>query len=76
MKIVNDSDIDIVNDCVVDFNPSQLVFNVSDIGSGKTINVTLTNRLGKWSQYSLYYEAEGTSLFLNLYLFTGQSALS
>ena len=76
MKIVNDSDIDIVKDSVVDFDPSQLVFNVSDIGSGKTTTVTLANRLGNWSQYSLYYEAEGTSWFLNLYLSAYQSALS
>ena len=69
MQIVNDSDVDIVNDNVVDFNPNQLVFNVSDIGSGKATTVTLTNRLGKSSQYTLYYEAEGQSLALSLCCF-------
>ena len=73
MKIVNDSDVDVVKNSVVDFNPNQLIFNVSDIGSGKTTTLTLTNKLGKRSPYTLYYEAEG--MFLNLYLFFNQSAL-
>ena len=67
LKIVNDSDVNVVNDSDVDFNPNQLMFNVSDIGSGKTTTLTLTNKLGKRSQYTLYYETEG--MFLNLYLF-------
>ena len=67
MKIVNDSDVDVVKNSVVDFNPNQLIFNVSDIGSGKTTTLTLTNKLGKRSQYTLYYEVEG--MLLNLYLF-------
>ena len=57
--IDNNEDDSILNNYNVVFVPSELFFTALDVGSGKVVNITLTNRLGKSSEFTLYFEVEG-----------------
>ena len=48
-----------LNNYVIEFNPSRVTFEASEVGSGKAVAVTLTNRLRKSSVFTLYFEVEG-----------------
>ena len=50
---------EIINDGWYEFNPSKLTFGVTDVGSGKTVTVNVTNRFGETSSCTLYFEVEG-----------------
>ena len=53
----------VINDCEVDFSPQEITLDKSDIGEGKVVNVTLTDKLGIWSEYTLYFEAKGIFIY-------------